>query len=403
METGWLTLLAVLPLLTAFVGWLTNWCAVRMIFWPERFVGLGRFGWQGIVYRYNRRFAEDTADLAAGSLLSARDITGRLDPDELAERFESAFDAEARTILRECWEVVRPGLWDSIPEMLQDVVVGQVRRDGRQALREVYERFRDSSDELIDIHGLAVDALTKDEGRNMARLVQEFGHKELRFIIVYGAVFGLAIGIVQAVFWIFFQIPWLLPLMGAAVGAVTNWLAIQMIFRPQEPTRYLGLVTYQGLFPARQQEIARDYASVTAAEVVTAHNLLGQLTHGNGARRLAEIVGESVREHFDSAVERFRGPLPLILLGPLLEKIRETIVDQVIVALPHLQPEFERYLDQKLDVETIIRERLGGLSKPEFEGILRGVFEQDEWILITIGGVLGAAIGAGQALLVSLL
>jgi len=403
LEFQWPVLLAVIPLLTAFVGWITNWCAVRMIFWPERFVGIGRVGWQGIVYRHNRKFAVATADLAAGSLLTPRDITDRLDPDELAERFEGAFDAEARTILRECWEVVRPGLWDSIPEMLQDVIVGQVRRDGRRALREVYERFRRSSDELIDLHGLAVDALTKDEGRNMARLVQQFGAKELHFIVVYGAVFGLLVGAVEALFWVFFQIPWILPLVGGLVGAGTNWLAIQMIFRPYEPTRFLGLVTYQGLFPARQEEIARDYASVTAREVVTAHNLVGMLAHGEGARRLAEIVSESVKAHFDAVVERFRGPLPLILLGPILEKIRETIVDQVLIALPHLQPEFEVYLDQKLGVEEIIRERMRDLSKPEFEAILRSVFEEDEWILISIGGVLGGVIGVGQALLAALL
>jgi uncharacterized membrane protein YheB (UPF0754 family) len=389
--------LAALPILTSFVGWITNWCAVRMIFWPQHFVGVGRFGWQGIVYRHNRKFAKATADLATESLLTPKDITDRLDPDELADRFEGAFDAESRTILRECWEVVRPGLWDSIPEVLQDVIVGQVRRDGKRALREVYQRFRSSSDDLIDLHALAMDALTRDDGRNMARLVQEFGAKELHFIIIYGAVFGALIGLVEAAFWVFFQVSWLLPVLGGLVGAGTNWLAIQMIFRPYEPTRYLGLVTYQGLFPARQEEIARDYASVTAREVVTAHNLIGMLTHGEGAQRLAEIVSDSVKEHFDAAVARFRGPLPLILLGPLLEKIRETIVEQVLVALPHLQPEFEAYLDQKLDVEAIIHERMSGLSKPEFEGILRGVFEEDEWILIAIGGVLGAAIGVGQA------
>jgi uncharacterized membrane protein YheB (UPF0754 family) len=44
----WFTLLFVIPAVTAFVGWVMNWLAVRMIFWPERFIGVG----QAVVLRY---------------------------------------------------------------------------------------------------------------------------------------------------------------------------------------------------------------------------------------------------------------------------------------------------------------------------------------------------------------
>jgi uncharacterized membrane protein YheB (UPF0754 family) len=54
-------------------------------------------------------------------------------------------------------------------------------------------------------------------------------------------------------------------------------------------------------------------------------------------------------------------------------------------------------------VEGVIRERLSELSKPEFERILRGVVEEDEWTLVALGGVLGALIGLGQAALVQAL
>ncbi len=124
MEPSWISIVLLVPVVTAFVGWITNWCAVQMIFWPERFRGIGRFGWQGIVYRHNRKFAVGAADLAAGSLLSAHDVADRLDPEEIGELYEGAFGAEAPTILRACWDVIRPGLWDGLPGVLQDVVVG---------------------------------------------------------------------------------------------------------------------------------------------------------------------------------------------------------------------------------------------------------------------------------------
>lgn len=36
----------------------------------------------------------------------------------------------------------------------------------------------------------------------------------------------------------------------------------------------------------------------------------------------------------------------------------------------------------------------------EVERLLRGIFEQDEWILIAIGGALGAGVGLLQGFLV---
>ncbi len=40
------------------------------------------------------------------------------------------------------------------------------------------------------------------------------------------------------------------------------------------------------------------------------------------------------------------------------------------------------------------------MPKLEFERLLRGIFEQDEWILIAIGGALGAGVGLLQGLAV---
>ena len=48
---------------------------------------------------------------------------------------------------------------------------------------------------------------------------------------------------------------WLLPvLMAASVGYLTNWLAIQLLFRPYRPVKWLGGL--QGMIPKRQPELA---------------------------------------------------------------------------------------------------------------------------------------------------
>ena len=47
---------------------------------------------------------------------------------------------------------------------------------------------------------------------------------------------------------------WFLPLAGALCGYATNLIAMWLIFKPIEPTTYLGCVTLHGLFLRRQDQ-----------------------------------------------------------------------------------------------------------------------------------------------------
>jgi uncharacterized membrane protein YheB (UPF0754 family) len=179
---------------------------------------------------------------------------------------------------------------------------------------------------------LMVEELSGPNADRLPRVAQEVGRQELRFIELYGGVFGLLVGLVQAAVYGRFSQWWTMPIVGVLVGLGTNWLAIQMIFRPLEPHRYLGLVTYQGIFPKRQGE------KVTF--VLT--------------QRLGDLLGEA-------------------------------------------RPLVEERLYHTLRLDQLIEERLAVLDKHQFERMLRGIFQEDEVILVVIGGVLGGAVGVLQA------
>ena len=51
-----------IPVITSFVGWVTNWAAVKMIFHPENFIGIGRIWWQAILVRRSHKFADGAAE-----------------------------------------------------------------------------------------------------------------------------------------------------------------------------------------------------------------------------------------------------------------------------------------------------------------------------------------------------
>ena len=83
-----LSLLSI-PLISALVGWITNYLAVKMMFYPLKFVGIPPiFGWQGLIPAKRRQMAEIEVELVLGKLLSVEELASRLDPQELTKAIE---------------------------------------------------------------------------------------------------------------------------------------------------------------------------------------------------------------------------------------------------------------------------------------------------------------------------
>ena len=76
--------------------------------------------------------------------------------------------------------------------------------------------------------------------------------------------------------------------------------------------------------------------------------------------------------------------------------MKEEIAKKIAENLPAIMPHSYQYTTDALDMENTIREKMQRLSYAEFEGVLHPAFEEDEILLIFVGGVLGAIAGAVQ-------
>ncbi|QYG94471.1 DUF445 family protein [Iamia sp. SCSIO 61187] len=384
-----------IPLITAFIGYITNWAAVKMVFHPSEPWGIGPLKWQGIVYRLAPKLATEIAT-TTGHVLSPEDMVERLDAHGLMRKLIEERPNDVDAIFGEALDVVSPGTWAGMApearEQVRTMVLGHIEQSIGQGLVTMGERAED----LIDLDRLMVEELSGPNADRLARVAQEVGHRELRFIELYGGVFGFLIGIVQAAAYTLFSLWWTMPIVGAIVGLGTNWLAIQMIFRPLEPRRYVGLVTYQGMFPKRQAEIAYDYGRIAAHEVLTPANLIDHVTQNPAA---GELVGELVGQA-RAQLDQLR-PVLAVFAGDEvtddhLDKVTVVLTQRLTDLLPQVRPLVEEHLSPTLRLDELIEERLAVLDKHQFERMLRGIFEEDEIILVLIGGALGGAVGALQ-------
>ncbi len=399
----WLILFITVPTVTAIIGWITNLTAVKMIFYPAKFVGVGPAGWQGIIYKQGHKFATGVADMVSENLITPEELAARFSSKDLEEIIGKHMDPEVpETCAEIADELVGEGTWEKLPTNVKDMIVGQVKAQTRTISGEVFETVQGKATDVLDIHSLVYEQLSGPNIERLARLTKRIGKTEFKFIEYYGGVFGFIIGLGQVAAWQIMQTWWLMPIVGVLVGLITNWLAIQMIFRPQEPTKYFfGLITYQGLFAKRQKDIAKDYGETAEAEILTPKILIETLSKGEKASQMTAMIIDTVTGRIKAEVDKFKGMIPMEITDDMLAKAQIIVTRRLIEQAPAAMPELEEYLADKMQVRSTVEDKLGNMPKDDFEGVLRGIFEEDEFTLIVVGGVLGGAVGFLQGLLVT--
>ncbi|CRK61223.1 hypothetical protein [Alloactinosynnema sp. L-07] len=401
-QTNWLVY-ASMPVIAALIGYVTKLVAIKMMFEPLEFVGKKPFfGWQGIVPRRAARMASIACDTMTDRLISAGEVMGRLDPERIVKEIEQPLFDGVEEIAAEIAMEYQPGLWESTPEAVRRRIIRHVQGEAPRIVRSLLETIKHDVDAVFDLKDMVVSNLVKDKAL-LNRIFRESGHKEFRFIARSGIVFGFAIGLVQMFAWAALKNPWIMPIFGGITGWFSDWLALKMIFRPKRPTKYLGVFEWQGLFLKRRQEVAADYGALIAKEIITPKNVIEAVLHGPLSDRLFALVAAEVQEALDrqSGVAR---PLVVLAVGSgRYQQIKRSIATKVIDRLPETMAYIEDYAGDAMDIRNTLVTKMQEMTEDEFEGLIRPAFEQDEWILIATGAVLGFAVGELQVILVETL
>jgi len=387
-----------MPFIAAIIGYVTKLVAIRMMFWPLEFRGIGPIGWQGIVPRRAARMAAIATETMTRNLISVDEIFGRLDPDRIARQLEPAMISAIDDITREVAAEYQPGLWEAMPEAARRLLIRRIQGEAPKLIRSLMEELRRDVDSVLDLKSMVVTNLVRDKAL-LNRIFQEAGRKEFQFIARIGLPFGFAIGLFQLVAWALTRNPLVLPIFGAFTGYFTDWLALKMIFRPKTPRRFLGIFTWQGLFIKRRDEVAADYGRLIADEIITPANLFEAVLRGPLSDRVFVMVQRQVQRAVDDQAGLAK-PLVVFAVGSTrYQEMKRVVAERVMERLPAAMKSVEEYATDALDLRNTLQTKMRELSDDEYENLLRPAFRQDEWILVTVGAVLGALVGELQAFL----
>lgn len=395
---NWL-LYSSIPVIAALIGYVTKLVAIRMMFSPLEFRGIKPIlGWQGIVPKRAAKMASIACDTMTNQLISPADVVNRLDADRVAAEIEKPLRAAVEDLVRDVAAEYQPELWESLPGPAQQLIINRVQSEAPRIVATVLETLKEDVDSVFDLKDMVVTSLVKDK-ELLNRIFLEAGRKEFRFIAHSGIYFGALIGLVQMVAWVLFKTPIIMPLFGIFTGWFTDWLALKMIFHPKQPVRYLGLFEWQGLFLKRRAEVSEAYAELIAREIITPRNVIEAVLRGPLSDKVLALIQRQVDAELarQSSVAK---PLVVLAVGSRrYQEMKLGISDRIMHRLPETMRYVETYAADAMDIRNLLVTKMKELDAEEFEDLLRPAFQQDEWILITTGAVLGGIMGELQVLL----
>jgi uncharacterized membrane protein YheB (UPF0754 family) len=177
-----------------------------------------------------------------------------------------------------------------------------------------------------------------------------------------------------------------LPLIGALIGWLTNYIAIKM----------------QGICPKRQKDVARKLGQVVSEELVSVDDLTAHLKEKATSEAILNHIAQRLEEGISSKLPRAFPMLAMFMSGDMAAKVKGFLQEQIGSLNEELIDRLSDELEEELDVQRIVEEKVAAFSSDKLEEILFSIMRREFKFVEMVGAVLGFLIGVAQILLLSL-
>ena len=191
---NWLLLI---PLISAFIGWFTNWVAIKMLFHPKEPKKFMFITFQGVFPKRQRQFAEKLGKLVSTELLSFREIEEKIvNPDNIKKLMpfvESKVDDFLRNKLSDAFPIISMFIGESTINQLKTVFMAELE----VIFPEMIAAYMKNLESQLDLEKMVTEKVYGFSSDKMEAILNQIMTKEFKFIEVIGGVLGFIIGILQ--------------------------------------------------------------------------------------------------------------------------------------------------------------------------------------------------------------
>ena len=187
-------------------------------------------------------------------------------------------------------------------------------------------------------------------------------------------------------------------LISGAIGWITNWVAIKMLFRPHKEINF-GLFKIQGLIPKRKAEIGTGIASIIQNELISVKDVISNIDREEFSKRLNSLIDDVLDKNLKKKVKEKFPLLQMFFTDKVAKDIGNTIKEIVMENQEKIFEIFSNYAEENIDFEVIISDKISNFSLDKLEEIITLLAKKELKHIEVIGAILGMVIGAVQYLI----
>ena len=184
-------------------------------------------------------------------------------------------------------------------------------------------------------------------------------------------------------------------LISGAIGWITNWVAIKMLFRPHKEINF-GLFKIQGLIPKRKAEIGTGIASIIQNELISVKDVISNIDREEFSKRLNSLIDDVLDKNLKKKVKEKFPLLQMFFTDKVAKDVGNTIKDIVMENQEKIFEIFSNYAEENIDFEVIISDKISNFSLDKLEEIITLLANKELKHIEVIGAILGMLIGAVQ-------
>ena len=181
-------------------------------------------------------------------------------------------------------------------------------------------------------------------------------------------------------------------------GWVTTWIAIKMLFHPRKPIKILGY-NLQGIFPKNQRLIAEKLGQVVGKELLSFDEIEQKVTNPENLQKLKPAIEEHIDNFLNNKLKDVFPMLSMFIGEKTTSQLKEAFLLELETLFPILMKTYMNKLQDDLDLEKIVTEKVAAFSSEKLEDILNQITKNEFKFLEFIGGFFGFLIGIVQILI----
>lgn len=206
MTQSMLFSLLVSAILGGFIGWVTNWLAIKALFHPKKPFKFLFFEFQGLLPKRQKELAQNLGKIVEGELINIEELIRKVEPADLDPIIEEQMRQNRSEMEHKVKNYISGYLnkipfvkisADSMVRWVMDLLEREILHALKKQIPGLLDKAAQKAAEKVSVQEIVFDKVSKMNLDKLEAIFNKIADREMTMIIRLGGVLGVIVGCCQ--------------------------------------------------------------------------------------------------------------------------------------------------------------------------------------------------------------